>query len=231
MTIKLKAEKRELTGRKVKKLRKEGILPGNVYGSKVKSLSVQVDTKEFKKVFSEAGETSLVELNIRGLSTKADKTKSVLIHEIQIDPVTDLMIHVDFLQVNLKEKVKAQVPVELKGVSPTVKSGTGTLVHLIDEIEVEALPTDLPEKFEVDVSVLEDIDQSILVSDLKVDKKVTVLTGGEQLVVKIEALREEEVDEVPVKSEDEEGEVAEEETADTDDVEESKEEDKTDEGN
>lgn len=191
-TLALKAEKRKLTGRKVKKLRREGVLPGNVYGKKVKSEEVQVDIKEFKKVFDQAGETGLIDLTLG--TTK----KPVLVHDVQLDSVTDEPIHVDFMQVDLKEKVTATVPVEVEGESPAEKSGIGTVVKLLNEIEVEALPPDLPERFVVDASKLEEVDQAIKVSDLNYDKaKVEVKVDPEELVVKVEPPQKEEVIETP----------------------------------
>ena len=191
MTIKLKADKREVTGRKVKRLRSEGIIPANVYGKDVKSSTIQVDEKEFTKVFKEAGETGLIDLTV------GKEKKPVLVHDVQVHPVTEDLLHVDFLQVNLKEKVKTQVPVELIGESPADKSGLGTLVHHLMEVEVEALPTDLPEKFEVDVSGLEEVDSFLTVADIKTSGEVTILDEEDKLVAKVDPLREEEEIEVP----------------------------------
>ena len=192
----LKAESRKVTGRKVKNLRREGVLPGNVYGKKVKSESVQVSLKDFDKIYSEVGETGLLTLDVG-----KDK-KPVLIHNLQLHPVTDEPLHVDFLQVDLKEKVTAQVPVELSGESPAEKQGLGTVVLMLDEIEVESLPTDLPEKFEIDKATLAEVDQTIFVKDLKIDKsKVEVKTDLESIVVKVEPPQKEEVVEAPAPAE------------------------------
>lgn len=201
--LKIKAEKRKTTGRKVKKLREKGILPANIYGKKVKSLSVQVPLEDFLKTFEEVGETGLVTLQVNG------ETRPVLIHNVQTDPITDVPIHADFLQVNLKEKVTATVPVETAGEVPAEKTGTGIMVQQISEVEVEALPTDLPEKFVVDVSKLAEVDDAILVKDLAVDRdKTKILADPEEIVVKIEPpAKEEEVVPAP------EAEVAEEEVA------------------
>jgi large subunit ribosomal protein L25 len=187
----LKAQKRKLLGRKVKKLRKDSILPGNIYGKKVKSKAVKVDLGEFSKVFKEEGETGLIDLLI-------DKKKlPVLIHNVQVDPVTDEPIHADFLQVNLKEKVVAQIPIELKGESPAEKQGLGIVVQYVDEVEVEALPTDLPENFELDLTSLEKVDDAIQVKDIKIDtKKVDIKEEKERILIKVEAPREEEEEEV-----------------------------------
>jgi large subunit ribosomal protein L25 len=184
----LKAEVRKISGRKVKNLRKEGILPGNISGKKIKSEAVQVVFKDFDKVYKEAGETGLVTLEI------GKEEKPVLIHNLQVNPVSDVPVHVDFLQVDLKEKVEADVPVELTGESPAEKQALGTVVQYINEIKVEALPMDLPEKFEVDTSELSEVDQAIYVKDLKVDRaKVDIKTGPDEIVVKVEPPQKEEV--------------------------------------
>ena len=190
--IELKAEKRKITGRKVKALRREGVLPANVYGKKIKSEEVQVNAKEFKKVFKEAGETGLIEL------TLGTEKKPVLVHDVQLDSITDEPIHVDFMQVDLKQKVTATVQVEIEGESPAEKSGIGTVVKLLNEIEVEALPADLPEKFSVDATKLEEVDQVVRVSDLDYDKsKVEIKAEPDALVAKVEPPQKEEVVEAP----------------------------------
>ena len=194
---KLAAEKRTLTGRKVKQLRREGVLPANVYGKNVKSFAVQVDNKEFSSMYKEVGETSLVDLVV------GKKSIPVLVNNTHLDPVTDEYLHVDFLQVNLKEKVKAHIPLELVGDAPAEKTGLGTLVQQLDEVEVEALPTDLPDKFEVDVSSLDDTEKVITVADIKVDsKKVEMISDKELFVAKVEEVKE--VEEEPVVAEGEE---------------------------
>jgi len=194
-TLKLVAEKRAVFGRKVKKLRAGGMLPANIYGKKVKSEAVQISLSEFQKVFKEAGETGLVELEI------GKEKRPVLIHNVQVNPVSDAPIHTDFLQVDLKEKVKAAVPVELSGESPAEKQGLGTLVQYIDEIEVEAYPADLPDKFEIDVTSLIEVDNAVLIKDIKVDsEKVLIKNDTEQIVAKVEPLRKEE-EVVPVAEE------------------------------
>lgn len=182
----LKTEKRKVLGRKVKQLRRAGKLPANIYGKKVKSQSVQVNLNDFIKVFSKAGETGLVELVV------GSKKLPVLVHNTQKDPVTDNFLHADFLQVDLKQKVTAQVPVELTAVAPAEKQGLGTVVQYLDEIEVEALPTKLPDKFEIDLTTLKEVDDAVNVKSLKTDKDVEIKNDPEQIVVKVEPLRKEE---------------------------------------
>lgn len=175
----LKVEKRIVTGKKVKKLRKEGVLPANIYGKDVKSLAVQVSYKDFEPVYKEAGETGLVDLQVDGA------TRPVLIHNVQLDYLTYTPVHADFYQVNLKEKVKTMVPLVLVGEPKAVIDKVGLLLQTVNEIEVEALPTDLPEHIEVNVESLASVDEQITVGQLKVPAGVSVLTDVEQVVVKI----------------------------------------------
>lgn len=193
--ISLKSEKREVFGRKVKTLRSKGLIPGNVFGKNIKSEAVVVDAKEFEKAFEEAGETQIIDLSGR----------PVLVSNVSYDPVTENYLHVDFRQVDLKEKIKANVPVETEGESPAEKQSIGTVVQQIDELEVEALPAHLPEKIVVDISALAEVDQAIYVKDLKVSAEVEVLTDKESIVVKVEPPQKEEepqpVAEVPAEGE------------------------------
>jgi large subunit ribosomal protein L25 len=178
----LTAETRDLLGRKVKNLRKLGRIPATVYGKNVKSVSVSVARDAFEKVVAAAGETGLVELAV------GKDLRPVLVHTIQKDPVSNQLLHIEFHQVDLKEKVHAKVPLELVGDAPAVIGKLGVLLTLLDEVEVEALPMDLPEKLTVDVSKLKDVNQEVKVSELNVPAGVTVLTDKEQLVVRVGAL-------------------------------------------
>lgn len=175
----LKVTKRTVLGKKVKKLRKEGVFPANIYGKDQKSLAVQVLFKEFEKVFKEAGETGIVDVSIDG------QVRPILIHNVQYDPLTRTPLHADFYQVNLKEKVKTMVPVITLGEPKAVSEKVGLLLQQLSEVEVEALPTDLPEKIEVNVAPLSAVDEQITIADLKVPAGVTLLTDPSQVVVKI----------------------------------------------
>jgi large subunit ribosomal protein L25 len=188
--ISLTADKRELTGRKVQRLRNGGILPGNIYGNGIDSLSVQVPLKEFQAVFAKAGETGLIDLTVGG------ENRPVLVHEISYNPVSDLPVHVDFHQVNLKEEVTANVPVELTGESPAEKQGIGTVVQIVNEIAVSALPDQIPQEFVLDISNLTQVDQQITLADLNYDKehvKIDVENPDEMVLVKVDELTKEEV--------------------------------------
>lgn len=181
-TYRLKAQPRELTGRKVKQLRLKGLLPATVYGRNVKSVSVQLGTDEFSTVYQQTGESSLIDLAL-------DKdVRPVLIHNVQKHPVSGAPVHVEFFQVDLKEKVRTNVPLVIVGEPPAVTDKTGVLLSIMDAVEVEALPRELPEKIEVDVTGLGAVGQEITVGDLKAASGVTIMTDGNLTVVKIGAL-------------------------------------------
>ena len=199
--IPLSAQKRTVLGRKVKKIREEGLIPGHVFGHKVKTIHVQVKKGEFSKVFEEVGETGIVNLAVDG------EKRPVLIRNLQVHPVTDKPLHIDFYQVNLAEKVKVDVPLEVIGESPAVEKKVGLLLTPVSEVEVEALPADLPEKIEIDISKLENVGDEIKVKDLAVDKsKVEILSDEELVVVQIGELVTKEMEEVEAEIEAEQAE-------------------------
>ena len=183
----VKATTRTVAGRKVKHLRKEGLLPATVYGKAFESLLVQFNAAEVETLFSDIGESTLVEMILD------EKEKlPILFRNPQYHPVEGNMIHIDCYKVNLKEKISAMVPIEFVGESKAVKDGN-TLVTVTDEVEIEALPADLPESIEVDLSVLDNLEATITVADLKIDtSKLEILTDAEQLIAKVEEPRAEE---------------------------------------
>jgi len=189
----IEAKIRDIKGKKVKKLRQEGWLPATVYGKGMESLAIQIEGKGLAEVFKAAGESGLVELTIDG------QNYPIMFRNPQYHPVGGELIHIDCYKVNLKEKIVSNVAVEVTGESMAVKSGL-VMVEVTNEIEVEGLPADLPEKIVVDVSGLEKVDDSITVADLKIDReKIEVKTNPEQVIVKIEEPKEEVVatEEVP----------------------------------
>lgn len=200
--IPLSAHNRELTGRKVSSLRRQGLVPGNVYGKGLDSLAVTVDQKEFQKVFGQAGETGLIDLKV------GEESRPVLVHEVAYHPVSDTPLHIDFHQVNLKEEVTANVPVELTGESPAEKQGIGTVVQVVSELPVRALPDQLPSEFTIDISNLTEVDQAIMVSDLKYDREevtIDVENPEEMVLVKVDELTKEEEPVAPAEGEATEG--------------------------
>lgn len=208
--ITLSAQKRTVLGRKVKSLRREGIIPAHIFGHKVKTEHIQVKANDFKKVFEKAGETGIISLAVDS------EKRPVLVRSIQVHPLTEETLHIDFYQVNLSEKVKVNVPLEIVGESPAVEKKVGLLLTPVSEVEVEALPSDLPENIEVDITKLESIGDEIRVKDLKVDRsKIEVLADEELVVVAIGELVTKEMEALEAEVEAEQAEAAAEAAAET----------------
>ena len=183
--MQLKVQKRNVVWKQVKKLRKQGILPGIIYGRHIENaIPVQVNKNEFLKVYSKAWESQTIILKWD------DVEQMVLIHDIDTHPVTDEVIHVDFLAVKADEKVEAEVHVVLVGESPVVKNNLGRLELLKDTILVEAYPQDLPEKIEVDVSGIEKLSDVIHIKDIKVSDKIVIKEDLQEPVVTVISLSE-----------------------------------------
>jgi large subunit ribosomal protein L25 len=188
--LQLKASKRELLGKRSRRLHREGKLAAVVYGHNAEPTPLVLDRLEFQKVFVKSGRTHLVDLAIDGA-----RTEKVLVREIQTHPRRLGPIHVDFYQVSLEEKIRVEVPVHLTGESAAVKRGDADILQPIHALEVECLPTDIPEAFEVDLTPLAEIESELRVSEIDVPRGVTVLADPEELVVKIVHKRELKVEE------------------------------------
>ncbi len=193
-TYELKADPRTVFGRKTKQLRNKGLVPGNIFGKKIKSLAIELDKTVLVDIMRQAGETGLIHLRVKG----EDAARPVLVAGYAQNPVSDEILHVDFHEVDLKQKTKAAVPVHTIGESPAVEAGN-ILVVLRNEIEVEALPTDLPDAIEVDIAGLLEVGDTVHAKDLKVDRsKVTLEIEDEEPIVTIQEPAKEEVVEEPV---------------------------------
>lgn len=184
--MELKAQVRDTLGRKLKSLREKGILPAVVYGPGHKPISIQVDYEEFRKVFEIGGESTLIKLKL------GDQIKNVLIHEISTDPISDKFIHVDFYQVRMDKVITAEVPLVFEGEAPAVKSLDGVLLKNITEVEVEALPKDLPREIKIDISFLDNFDKHIRIKDLDLPQGVKILAEPEEMVASVIPPRTEE---------------------------------------
>ncbi len=187
--ITLAAQRRTLLGKKVGRLRRRGIIPANIYGRGMESIPVQIDVRDLRDALLRAGTTTVVTLHVRGADGAAGgaengATYPVLIERIQRHPASGQVLHVDLLKVDLNRPVRAMVPIRLVGEAPAVAAG-GVLYHPVDEIEVEALPRDLPHEIVVDVSTLVDVDSQITVGDLPLPPGVTVDAAPETVVVKV----------------------------------------------
>lgn len=188
--MELVVAKRTLTGKKVHTLRKQSIIPGVVYGKHLSAPAVvQFDKNSFLRAYKHAGESTPVDLT-------GDETHLVLIHHIDVDPVTDMVTHVDFLAVKADEKVEASVAIVMVGTSPAEKDGLGRVQLVKDHVIVEALPRDLPHDIKVDISVLATLQDGIFVRDLQVSDKVEILDDADLPIVSVVAL-EDEAEEVP----------------------------------
>lgn len=199
--IKLSAKIRKETGKKVSALKENGRIPAVVYGHKVKNILLDIDYKEFQKVLSKAGESSLIELDIEGEKEK----RPVLVHELQKNPVTDKFIHIDFFQASLTEEVQVKVPLVFEGESLAVKDLGGTLVKNISELEVKALAQNLPHEIKVSIARLNTFEDHILIKDLVLPKDVKVLAKPDEIVVSVaqpEKVEEELAKEIEEKVED-----------------------------
>jgi large subunit ribosomal protein L25 len=188
-TLTLEAASRTSLGRQAKSLRSQQMIPAVIYGSGVESRPISVPFGAFRKVFGEAGYSSLVDMALDG----AAPVKAV-IKEVQVNPISMEPIHIDFHQVNMTEKMHADIPLTFTGEADAVKVLGGTLATPIEFVEVECLPADLPHEIIVDISVLKTFEDAISVSDLKVASGVEVLDDPENQLAFVEApLSEEEL--------------------------------------
>lgn len=179
-------------GKGNKTLRQKELIPAVVYGAGEPSKPIELSLKDFQKIWKEAGESSLIELEI------GSEKKNVLIKDVQLDPVKDLPVHADFYAVRMDQTLEAKVPVEFIGESSAVKNLGAILIKVIHELDVEALPGDLPSKFEVDISKLANFDDKFLVGDLKLPSGVKILADSDEVIALVEEPRAEE--EVPVEA-------------------------------
>ncbi len=185
--VTLKAEKRKILGKKTKSLRKAGLIPTILYGHKIKSTPLTINKEEFDQVYEKAGQTTLIDLKIQD-----EKPQKILIHEIQTDPVSDNIIHLDLLQVKMTEKLKTEVPIVTEDEAPAVAELDGSLILNKDVIEVECLPQDLIHEIKVDISRLKTFEDRILIKDLKVPENITILENPKEVVVLVTPPRTEE---------------------------------------
>lgn len=186
--IQLTVEPRTVLGKQVKRLRREGYLPANIYGKELASTAVQVKYTDFDPVYKEAGETGLIDVVLNG------DRRPILIKNIQWNHMAHIPLHADFYQVNLKEKVKSMVPLIIMGEPAAVAEKLGVLLNSLDEVEVEALPEALPENIEVQVEKLAQVGDQVTVADLKAPAGVTILTDEAQVIARIGELAAEEVE-------------------------------------
>ncbi|MFA6190144.1 MAG: 50S ribosomal protein L25 [Candidatus Staskawiczbacteria bacterium] len=181
--IKLTAKIRQEMGRKTSALKNSGRIPAVIYGHGIENASLDLDYKEFTSVLKEAGESSLIEMHVEGEKEK----RLVLVHDLQKDAVSDKYIHVDFFETSAKEEVEVGVPLIIEGTSLAVKDLGGTLVQNIYELEIKAMPGNLPHDIKVSIDGLNTFEDRILVKDLILPENIKVLVKPEEIVVSVVA--------------------------------------------
>ena len=197
--LKLKATQRQVLGKKARFLRRQGITPAHVYGHGIKSLALQCDTDKLQEMIAHAGRTRLINLEVDG-----EKARTVFVREIQRDAISRELLHVDFYQVKRTEKIAVDVPIVIVGEAPAMKFKGRMIVHGLNSLSIECLPTIVPPQIEIDITPLEEVEQPIIVKDIVLDPEITVHADPEQLVVKVsEVAVKEEVEEVPEVEEEE----------------------------
>ena len=195
MDFTLEVAPRTTVGRHVSGLRRQGLVPGIIYGHSVKPLTVEIPGKDFAKMFHRAGRSHLLQLRVEGERV----ARPVLIKELQINPRTAEPVHVDFFQVNLLEKLTVQVPVVLVGEAPATKFNAGELLHLIHQLEVSCLPDAIPGEIDIDVSGLAEIDDAVRISEVQLPEGVELAAAldPDEVIAKIAAPRVQEEEAAP----------------------------------
>lgn len=190
----LQAKKREAVGKQVKKLRREGLMPAIIYGHEIESLPISLDYRETSRALSKITSSNLVVVDVDG------EQITTLVRDRQYDPVTGHILHVDFLSISMSEKLRTEVSLDFIGEAPAVRNLGGVLVTGIESLEVECFPRDLPDKIDVDISILKEFGDSIYVKDLEIPENIEVLTSEDEMLILIttpaaEPVEEEEVEE------------------------------------
>ena len=176
----LKVNARDIKGKKVRFLRREGITPVNLYGPNMDSIPLQVETAAIKRLITKSGRNAMISLEIEG-----GKSTQVLLRSVQCDPMNGKLLHIDLFQVDMTRKIRVDVPIQFMGESKAAKSKRGMLIENLASLHIEALPGDLPQNIEVDISGLVELGQAIFIRDLKLDPKITVLNEPGQVIAKV----------------------------------------------
>ena len=186
----IKVKKREVTGKQVKQLRRQGISPAVVYGHQVDSYPVQMETHATTLLMKKITPTTLVTLDMDGEQTR------VIVRDRSYDVVSGALLHLDFLALSMTEMLRANVAIELVGEAPVLEEVPNTLINqVMNELEIEALPDDMLERVQVDISGITTVDDSITVGDLKLGDKITILTPQAEVIVSVSYVAEEKEEE------------------------------------
>ena len=181
----LSVEPREITGKKVATLRRAGIIPANVFGHNLESVSDQVPILELQRTLKASTVNEVIDLKVEGERA----VRPMIINRIQRDPLTSAILHADFYQVSLREKMRADVPIVLSGHSEAVSTFNAVMIQSLEVLHIEALPLDIPAQIDIDITPLDQLDKALHVRDLVIPESVTVLNDPDVVVVKAEAPR------------------------------------------
>lgn len=195
--IELEVTNREILGKKVRFLRRQGITPVHLFGHGIQSMTLQCNTDRLQWVLAEAGKTRLLSLKL----DSEKRPRAAVVREVQAEPRTGELFHVDFYQVEMAEQVKIEVPIVVVGEAPVLKSKENTLVQELDTLTVECLPAKIPPSIEVDVSAIAEADEVVRVKDIELDEEVTVLSDPELVLVRVSSRPIEKLEEVAVEEE------------------------------
>ena len=189
--VELEVSKREIMGKKVRFLRRQGITPVHLFGRDIESLALQCDTDRLQRVLAQSGHAALVALKLGN----ERRQRSVVVREIQRGSRRGELLHVDFYQVRMAEKIKVEVPVVLVGEAPASKPRGSTLLQELNTLTVECLPSEIPASVELDLGALTDPEQVIRVKDIELGEEIAVLNDPELVVVRIISRAEEKIEE------------------------------------
>jgi len=195
--IELKASKREILGKKVRFLRRQGITPVHLFGHGIESVALQCDTAKLQQALAKTGKTGLLSLKLDG----EKRPRTVVVREVQVEPRTGKSLHVDLFQVTMAEEIKMEVPIVLVGEAPALKSKENMLVQELNTLTVECLPAKIPTGVELDISSLTEPEQTVRVKDIELDKEITILNNAELAIVRIRSRPAEKIEEPVVAEE------------------------------
>ena len=189
--IELRVANRDILGKRVKHLRRQGITPVHLFGHGIDSLALQCDAGELERILGQAGQTRLISLKL----PKEKKPRTAVVRDFDRDWRRGQLVHVDFYQVRMEEKIRLEIPIILIGEAPALVAKTNMLDHELGTLTIECLPANIPNSIEVDISSLAELDQAIRVKDVKLDKDITVLNNPDLVVAKISLRPVEKVEE------------------------------------
>jgi large subunit ribosomal protein L25 len=180
--LELKVDERDVLGKKVKYLRKKGTVPVHLFGHNVTSLSLQGEASTLHSIISRAGKTRLIDLKIG----QSEKAHNVMVREVQKDPIRGNLIHIDFYEVNMAEKIRVEVPISIVGESPALKIRENMLHQDLNSLTIECLPDKMPDRIQVDISVIKEVEEAVRVRDIVIPG-VLILNEADLVIAKVSA--------------------------------------------